>query len=694
MRITRVSIVVIFFILTHPVYSQQPAQVQEIIESQIEEIANTTDRDLDYSVFFEDLLFFYHNPININRATTEDLEKLQILNDFQIKSLQSYIEKTGPFLSIYEIQSVYGFDKEVVQKISPFIKVAEPKQIALFELKDAIKYGRHQLFIRGQQILEEQKGFSEIEDSLYLENPNSRYLGSPLKLYTRYKYNLGNKIYAGFTAEKDAGEEFFRGSNKQGFDFYSAHLQINRLGKIKTLLIGDYHLRFGQGLTLWSGLSFDKSPYVLNIKKNAQGIVKYSSTDENHFFRGIATTVSFNNLDITAFLSGKMLDANISQSDTSGSQTVIVENLQNSGLHTIPGQVEDKDAISETIFGTHLSYNHRKFRVGGTFVQSIFGAELIRKSQPYHQFDFTGKENTNFGLDYQFGLKNVILFGESSYTLHKGLALVNGALFNLSSRVSLSITYRDYQKNYHAFYSNAFSENTENRNEKGLYLGTEVLTVKNLKVSAYVDVYSFPWLKYRVNAPSYGQDYFVQADFFPGDKMSMYLKFKHKTKQININQDPPSIDHPENTHHQIFRYHLSYRISEAVQFRNRIELVRFTKEPNTKETGYLLYQDILYSPSNFPLSLSFRYAIFDTDTYNTRIYAYENDVLYSFSIPAYYSKGIRTYCLVKYTYREKIDLWLRYAQTYYADKTSIGSGLNEINGQTKSEIKVQVRITF
>ena len=538
------------------------------------------------------------------------------------------------------------------------------------------------------------KGFSEIKDSLYLENPNARYLGSSLKLYTRHKYNLGNKIYAGFTAEKDAGEEFFGGSNKQGFDFYSAHLQINRLGKIKTLLIGDYHLRFGQGLTLWSGLSFDKSPYVLNIKKNAQGIVKYTSTDENHFFRGIATTVSFNNLDITAFLSGKMLDANTSQSDTSGSQTVIVENLQNSGLHAIPGQVEDKDAISETIFGTHLSYNHEKFRVGGTFVQSIFGAELIKKSQPYRQFDFTGKENTNFGLDYQFGLKNVILFGESSYTLHKGLALVNGALLNLSSRVSLSAIYRTYQKNYHAFYSNAFSENTENRNERGLYLGAEVLPAKNLKVSAYVDVYSFPWLKYRVNAPSYGQGYFVQADFFPGDKMSMYLRFKHKTKQININQDTPSVDHPENTHHQIFRYHLSYRISEAVQFRNRIEITRYTREPNTKETGYLLYQDILFSPANFPLSLSFRYAIFDTDTYNTRIYAYENDVLYSFSIPAYYSKGIRTYCLVKYTCREKIDLWLRYAQTYYANKTSIGSGLNEINGQTKSEIKLQVRIKF
>jgi hypothetical protein len=691
----RLSLIVIFIISTFPVYNQQPSsQVQEIIESFIEEIANTTDRELDYTILFEDLFSYFNNPVNINRANTEELEKLQLLNDFQIRSLQSYIEENGPFLSIYELQLVYGFDKDLVQKISPFIKVGEPKPIETIEFKKTIKYGRHQLYIRGQQVLEEQEGFSEIEDSLYRENPNSRYLGSPLKLYTRYKYNFGSKIFAGFTAEKDAGEEFSKGSNKYGFDFYSAHLQINRLGRIKTLLIGDYHLRFGQGLNLWSGLSFDKSPYVMNIKKNASGIVKYSSTDENHFFRGIATTIDLKNLNITAFLSRKMLDAKISQSDTAGYPINTIETLLTTGLHSLPGEVEDKDAVSETIFGTHLSYNHKNFRIGGTFAHYIFGAELVRKSQPYNQFDFAGKENTNFGLDYQFGLKNFILFGESSYTLNNGLAFVNGALFNLASGLSLSVLYRNYQRNFYAFYSNAFSENTKNSNERGLYLGTEVYPIKNIKVSAYFDVYSFPWLKYRVNAPSHGHDYFLQADFYPGEKINMYLKFKHKTKQINSDQELPSINHPEDTHLQTLRYHLSYRVSAGVQFRNRIEIARFTKESGGKEAGYLLYQDILYDHSTIPLSLCFRYAIFDTDSYNSRIYAYENDILYSYSIPAYYSKGVRTYCMLKYTFKGKTDLWIRFAQTYYSDRTSIGSGLNEIHGKTKSELKIQIRLKF
>jgi hypothetical protein len=87
-----------------------------------------------------------------------------------------------------------------------------------------------------------------------------------------------------------------------------------------------------------------------------------------------------------------------------------------------------------------------------------------------------------------------------------------------------------------------------------------------------------------------------------------------------------------------------------------------------------------------------RYAIFDTDSYDSRIYAYESDILYAFSIPAYYSKGTRMYVNLKYTFKDFMDIWIKYSQTYYSDKNVISSGLTQINGNTKSEIKVQVKI--
>ena len=76
------------------------------------------------------------------------------------------------------------------------------------------------------------------------------------------------------------------------------------------------------------------------------------------------------------------------------------------------------------------------------------------------------------------------------------------------------------------------------------------------------------------------------------------------------------------------------------------------------------------------------------------MYAYENDVLYSYSIPVFYDKGFRYYVNFNYNINNKITIWLRWAQTVYKDKTTIGSGLDEITGNKKSELKMQVRYLF
>jgi len=92
--------------------------------------------------------------------------------------------------------------------------------------------------------------------------------------------------------------------------------------------------------------------------------------------------------------------------------------------------------------------------------------------------------------------------------------------------------------------------------------------------------------------------------------------------------------------------------------------------------------------------LNIRYAIFNTDSYNTAIYAYETDVLYAYSVPSYYYKGSRGYVVLHYRISRNFDLWLRYSRTFYANKNVIGSDLTEIQANHKSEIKAQLRIRF
>jgi hypothetical protein len=90
-----------------------------------------------------------------------------------------------------------------------------------------------------------------------------------------------------------------------------------------------------------------------------------------------------------------------------------------------------------------------------------------------------------------------------------------------------------------------------------------------------------------------------------------------------------------------------------------------------------------------PWSGVIRLQYFETAGYNSRIYAYENDVLYSYSIPALFDKGFRYYLTLSYKVGKNFTCWIRCSQTVYRDKNSIGSGTDEIAGNKKTEIKIQ-----
>ena len=124
-------------------------------------------------------------------------------------------------------------------------------------------------------------------------------------------------------------------------------------------------------------------------------------------------------------------------------------------------------------------------------------------------------------------------------------------------------------------------------------------------------------------------------------------------------------------------------------------MVDYKVDANKTQKGYLVYQDITYSKLGSKFSGSLRYALFQTDSYDARLYAYENDMPGAYSIPAYYYRGSRFYILLDYNVTRKIEIWLRYSQTVYDNKKIISEGsLTEINGNTKSEIKAQIRFKF
>ena len=154
-------------------------------------------------------------------------------------------------------------------------------------------------------VTERSKGYDRNDSSA-----TGSYAGSPLKIFFRYGYVYKNRLQYGIVAEKDAGEQFFRGKQKTGFDFYSMHFFIRDLGGIRTLALGDYTVNLGQGLVQWQSLAFKKSADVLSIKRQSAVLRPYNSAGEFNFHRGAGITIRKGKAEGTVFASLRKLSAN------------------------------------------------------------------------------------------------------------------------------------------------------------------------------------------------------------------------------------------------------------------------------------------------------------------------------------------------------------------------------------------------
>jgi Helix-hairpin-helix motif len=672
-----------------PEKEKQPEATNSNTEQQFENITdNGDDNETEDDSYIQQLYNYQKNPINLNYADEAEIKNLRILNPIQIKNLISYRNYLGLFINIYELQAIPAWDVATIQKIKPYITIEKNVDL-LSSFKQRLSGGDHTILLRATQTLEKSKG--------YLIDANagkSFYQGAQQRIFLRYRYQYKNLLQYGIVGEKDQGEQFFKGTQKQGFDFYSAHLFIRKVGIIKSLALGDYTVNLGQGLTQWMSLAFKKSPDIISAKRESEVLRPYNSAGEIAFHRGVGITLGRNKWQTTFFASYKKVDANFAVGDTTITDDDFVTSLQTSGFHRTKSEEADKGIQTQIAFGGNASYNIKNLHVGLNAIQYNFRYPLQKSNEPYNLYALTGKSFGNYSTDYSYTLKNMHLFGEAAISSNKYVALVNGLLISVANNVDMSFVYRNISKGYQSLYSNAFTESSTPNNEKGFFAGITIRPNNAWRVDAYSDFYKFPWLKFRVNAPVSGSDYLMQITYKPNKVFEIYTRYKSESKSINYNPNnltlSPVLPQPK----QDWRLQFSYKLNPTITFRSRIENIWYDRKGAASETGFLLYGDVLFKPMLKPLSGSVRLQYFETDGYNSRLYAYENDVLYSFSIPVFYEKGYRYYLNLNYDINKKLTVWGRVAQYFYPDKTIIGSGLDEIQGKHRTEVKLQVMYRF
>ncbi|HKK89407.1 MAG TPA: helix-hairpin-helix domain-containing protein [Saprospiraceae bacterium] len=677
---------------------QQQIQQELLNESNVLEdfLSESEEGEFDNNTVYEYLEEFLRHPIDLNNAAFETFKELNLLSDIEINAILDYREKYGPFISVSELQAVPLLPIASARRIAPFVKIRGGEGQMQTGIMDMISEGKNEMFMRWSRTAPLREGF-RIQDTT-----RSRFLGDPNQYYLRFRHSFERNLSYGFTAEKDPGEEFFTGSNKQGFDFYSGHFYLRDYKPwLRGLAVGDYIVNLGQGLIHYHGFATGKSSFTTAIKRSGRRLRGFTSVNEADFLRGGAVDIQlFDLVDVLLFASARNIDANtvsnVNDTLMVDEEEALFTSFQRSGLHRTKAEIEDKNSTQKLTYGSSIGVSNRKFSIHFNAVYNQLSKSAVPGNQLYQQFNFSGDELLNIGLDYSYIYRNFHFFGETALSDNGALATVNGLMLSLDRVLDLSLQYRNMPRDYHSLAPFPFAETRNGQNEKGWYLGFEYRPDYNWRINGYLDRWEHPWLRFGVDAPSMGSEQFLRITYYKKRRYEWYFQLRNELKEVNYPAaiETEAFDVLGAQRRTQLRLHLNNKISKSLELRNRAEFSYYDIDGQAISRGFLLYQDIIFRPVSFPISFTARYALFDTDDYNSRIYAYESDLLYVFTIPPYFNQGSRYYLNVRYRPQKWITLEFRYARTNYNDIESISSGLNEIPGNKRDDFRAQVKFQF
>jgi hypothetical protein len=668
--------------MMNPLFAQE--ENQEELESLLLEWHSEKENEEELLIE-EDLSTLNYPILQINTATFQELLQFNFLNPLQVSDIITYRKLNGPFISIYELQSIESLDDRSLRLLIPFVKVAVPSTLRVMsDQKQLLSQFNHDWMIRYGRRVEKLKGYLVNKDGLI------PYDGSPDRLIVRYRLQWNDGLRFALNLKKDPGEAFFGPTQKMGFDYFGAALTLRNQGRLQTLVIGDFGLQWGQGLQMWIGPAFGKGAIIHGPIRTGQSVNPYTSTREIGFLRGIASQWKFNKISISPFASYRLLDASVGSTP---SQPKIVESIGSSGLHRTSTELQNRSQLGQWVYGVHGAWQNNKTQWGAAFHQHYYSIPLEPADILRHVYALNGQYATYWSVHGHQQYKNQYYFGEWSLLREQGHAWSIGMMSAFGKAFSSLFVLRQFQAGHQSMFSQPMAENNLASNELGMYSGFSIQLNRHSEWMLYVDLFQFPWLKYRIDAPSRGSDVFSQLHYRWNRKFQMTARIRWKqTEQNRLNQfnDRILVDLTKLQ----WRWDMQWTPQDAWQWRMRIANQHYFEQNRKGMQAYLSYIDLFYKPTQHSLSGNIRLAYFYSPHVETRFYAFESDVLYGNTMPVYDQKGWRSYINLRWKIRRGIDIWAKYGVFYYPELKSIGSGNESVESSFKNEIKLQTRWKF
>ena len=614
--------------------------------------------EVDYEQLQTDLYTLHESPIDLNNTSDEELTQLYFLSPQQIDAILAYAYR-HPFESLYELRLIPELADYEIRDLLPFVYInraalnSETINTDALYAKEIFAKAHHELLTR--------------IDARNIE----AYEGTdPIYTQFRYRFDFRRRVTFGVQLRRPAGG-FARDLQ------YGAYLQLNDITPhLHTLVAGNFQASFGQGLVLAPVFHSGKSMYVTSVGQQREGLRYYSSVD-GEGLHGAGATLRWEwnkttRLDVSALYS--MRHAN--------------------------------DSTWHHLLGANLTLRHKKLQVELTAIENLWSDSIHPYTNAkYNRHYFRGHNQAVIGASFRYNHGWFDAFGEIATAQnhqitndqspitksHWGFGTIIGSRFYPTNGISLLALYRYYSPYFDNALGYAFSETSRLGDENGGYLGFDITRLRNWRFIGYGDIFYFSGYKYGLGDATRTLGYDAMAEiqyswskhpsFQGGDGGRLSLRLRARQKGDATYSTRAQFDWSQGS--------WSLRTTaEANIIPSKLSTL------NSQLTyGYTIFQDISYSlplREGRGLGLRLRLQGFDAREWANRIYTYEHDVLYAYSIPAVYGLGGRAYLCLRWQIIPQLALYFRASETVYARKWAAAHS----RPLTRTDLHLLLRATF
>ena len=657
----RTQIVLLFMCFTCVVQAQSGHEWERYLnEVMTAEDAGSAAWEDTYNLLCE----LEQQPLDINQATREQLEQLPFLSAQQVEEIVEYLYRYGPMKSLAELRMIRSLDDSRRRLLTYFIFIGDRSQ----ETGDSRLTARvlNELMATGRIPFYERKGDA------------GAYQGYPYRHWLRYQLTYGDQLKAGIVGSQDAGEPFFAGKNRLGYDYYSVWFQLNHWHRLETLVLGNFRVSMGMGLILNNSFSLGKVSMLQNMGRPTSTVRAHSSRSSDGYLQGAAATVNITKgLTATGFISYRAMDATLNKDGTAA--TIVT-----SGYHRTETELEKKNNLKNTTLGGNVRYQANGYHAGFNLVGTHLNRELKpNTSALYRQYYAQGYDFLNVSADYGYVHHRFSVNGETALNREGALATINSVSLQLGSEWSLMALYRFYSYRYTSLYANSYSDGGSVQNESGIYIGATWQPSPSWKLMAYTDYAYFPWAKYQISQSSHSWDQLLQVSYSK-KRWSFGGRYRLRIRQKDNDDKTALVTRTEH------RGRLSAEYSSVWSSRTQVDFgfISF----NAPEKGLMISETLGFT--HRWLRLNGGLGWFHTDSYDSRVYLYELGPLYTYSFSQFSGEGIRYWLMVRANIGSRLMLTAKIGITNYFDRSTIGSSYQQINHSSQTDLDLQLRWKF